>query len=151
MVFFSGIWKLTDATFVGNSLQEKIILHNIKKHNLYQCSDCPQAFAAENVLESHRYHHQNQSGRGKKRASESPESAPSKKRRITKMYNPAENYRITPLGEQKMRKFNTTANRYRVQFQDLEIRNLPNILQSLRRLFSSVIRDLTGIDNFQAL
>lgn len=122
-----------------------------KKHNLYQCSDCPQAFATENVLESHRYHHHNQSRRGRKRASESPEFGPSKKRRINKMDNPAENYRITPLGEQKMPKFNTTANRYRVQFQDLEIRNLPNILQSLRRLFSSVIRDLTGIDIFIGL
>lgn len=110
------------------------------------------SFSTENVLELHRYHHHIQSGRGKKRASESPESGPSKKRRITKMDNPAENY-ITPLGEQKMRKFNTKANRYRVQFQDLEIRNLPNtgILQSLRRLFSSVIRDLKGIDNSKAL
>lgn len=90
-------------------------------------------------------------GNGKKRASESPESGPSKKRRNIKVDNPAENYRITALGEQKMRKFNTTANRYRVQFQDLETQNLPNILQSLRRHFSSVIRDLTGIDNFKAL
>lgn len=122
-----------------------------KKHNLYQCSECPQAFATENVLELHRYHHHNQSGRRKKRASESPESGPSKKRRITKMDNPAENYRITPHGEQKMRKFNTTANRYRVQFQDLEFRNVPNTKQIHRRLFSSVIRDLRGIDNFKAL
>lgn len=28
---------------------------------------------------------------------------------------------------------------------------MPNILQSLRRLFSSVIRDLTGIDIFKTL
>lgn len=40
-------------------------------------------------------------GNGKKRASESPESGPSKKRRIIKVDNPAENYRITALGEQK--------------------------------------------------
>lgn len=67
------------------------------------------------------------------------------------MDNPAENYRNTPLGGQKLQKFNTTANIYWVQFQDLEIRNLPYILQSLRYLFSSVIRDLKGIDNFKAL
>lgn len=94
----------------------------------------------------HQSHHHGQSGRGKKRANESPEPGPSKKRRITKMDDPSENYRINPHGEQKMQKFNTTANRYRVHFQDLEIRNLPNILQSLRRLFSLVIKDLTGID-----
>lgn len=64
------------------------------------------------------------------------------------MVDPTKSYKVTPLGERKMRKFNTTANRYRVHFQDLEIRNLPNILQSLRRLFSSVIKDLTGIDTF---
>lgn len=120
--------------------KRRYLAQHRKKHNLYQCSDCPQAFATENVLELHRYHHHNLSGGGKRRASESPESGPSKKRRITKMDKPAENYRITPLGEQKMRKFNTTANRYRVQF-----------LQIHRRLFSSVIRDLTGIDNFKAL
>lgn len=131
--------------------REDNLAQHRKKHNLYQCTDCPQAFSTEHTLESHRYHRHNQSGRGKKRASESPQSGPSKKRRITKTDNPAENYRITPLGEQKMRKFNTTANRYRVQFQDLEIRNLPNILQSLRRLFSSVIRDLTGIVIFKTL
>lgn len=131
--------------------REDNLAQHRKKHNLYQCTDCPQAFSTEHTLESHRYYRHNQSGRGKKRASESPQSGPSKKRRITKTDNPAGNYRITPLGEQKMQKFNTTANRYRVQFQDLEIRNLPNILQSLRRLFSSVIRDLTGIVIFKTL
>lgn len=27
-----------------------------KKHNLYQCTDCPQAFSTEHTLESHRYY-----------------------------------------------------------------------------------------------
>lgn len=117
-----------------------------KKHDLYQCSDCPQAFATQDNLESHRYRRHGQSGRGKKRANESPESGPLKKRRITKMDDPTDNYRVTPLGEQK---FSTTANRYRVNFQDLEISSLSNILQSLRRLFSSLINNLTGIGNFK--
>lgn len=99
----------------------------------------------------HRNHRHGQSGRGKKRAIESSESGPLKKRRITKMDDPTDNYTVTPLGEQKMRKFNTTANRYRVQFQDLEIRNPPNILQSLRRLFFSLINDLAGIGNLKTL
>lgn len=87
--------------------------------------------------------------RGKKGANESPESGPLKKRRITKMDDPTDNYRVTPLGEQKMSKFSTTANRYRVNFQDLEISSLSNILQSLRRLFSSLKNDLTGINYFE--
>lgn len=81
--------------------REDNLAQHRKKHNLYQCTDCPQAFSTEHTLESHRYYRHNQSGRGKKRASESPQSGPSKKRRITKTDNPAENYRITPLGEQK--------------------------------------------------
>lgn len=89
----------------------------------------------EDDLDLHQSHHHGHSGRKKKRSNESPESGPSKKRRITKMDDLPENYRIISLGEQKMQKFNTTAKRYRVHFQDLEIRNLPNILQSLRRLF----------------
>lgn len=66
------------------------------------------------------------------------------------MDDPTDNYRVTPLGEQKMSsKFSTTANRYRVNVQDLEISSLSNILQSLRRLFSSLIHDLTGINYFE--
>lgn len=65
------------------------------------------------------------------------------------MDDSTDNYRVIPLGEQKMPKFSTTANRYRVNFQDLEISSLSNILESLRRLFSSLINDLTGIGNFK--
>lgn len=99
----------------------------------------------------HRYRRHGQSWRGKKRANESPKYGPLKKRRITKMDDPTDNYKVTSLGEQKMPKFSTTANRYRVNFQNLEIRSLSNILQSLRRLFSSLINDLTGIGNFKTL
>lgn len=67
------------------------------------------------------------------------------------MDDPTDNYKVTSLGEQKMPKFSTTANRYRVNFQNLEISSLSNILQSLRRLFSSLINDLTGIGNFKTL
>lgn len=81
---------------------------------------------------------------GEEKREQSPESGPLKKRRITKMDDPTDNYRVTPLGEQKMPKF-----RYRVNFKDLEISSLSNILQSLRRLFSSLINDLTGIGNFK--
>jgi len=42
-----------------------------------------------------------------------------------------------------MKKFNTTANRYRINFKDLEIRNLPNILKSLHKIFTSILRELT--------
>lgn len=93
----------------------------------------------------HRHWRHGLFGSGIKRANESSESGPLKKRRITNIDDPTENYRNTHLGEQKMRKFNTTTNRYRVHFQDLEIRNLLSILQSLRRLFSSVIKDLIDI------
>lgn len=65
------------------------------------------------------------------------------------MDDPTDNYRVTTLGEQKMPKLSTTAYRYRVNFQDLEISSLSNILQSLRRLFCSMINDLTGICNFK--
>ena len=42
-----------------------------------------------------------------------------------------------------MPKFSTTSTRYRVTFQDLEIRGVPNILKSLRLLFSSIIKNIT--------
>lgn len=42
-----------------------------------------------------------------------------------------------------MPKFSTTSTRYRVTFQDLEIRGISNILKSLKLLFSSIIKNIT--------
>jgi len=42
-----------------------------------------------------------------------------------------------------MPKFHTTSTKYKVTFQDLDIRGIPNILKSLRLLFQSVIRNIT--------
>lgn len=64
---------------------------------------------------------------------------------ITKMHAHTESYIVTPLGEQKMRKFNTNAKLLRPGNQQY----MSNILQSLRRLFSSMIEDLTDIDTFK--
>lgn len=35
VLFFSGIWGLTDATYVGNSLQGKTILHSTEKSTIF--------------------------------------------------------------------------------------------------------------------
>lgn len=65
------------------------------------------------------------------------------------MDDPTDNYRVTPLGEQECRNLVPQQTNNRVHFQDLEISSLSNILQSLRRLFSSLINDLNGIGNFK--
>lgn len=136
--------------FCGKRLarEDNLAQHRTKTRSVSMFRLSPSLCKQDN-LELHRYRRHGQSGRGKKRANESPESGPLKKRRIIKMDDPTDNYRVTPLDEQKMPKFSTTANRYRVNFQDLEIGSLSNILQSLRRLFSSLINDLTGIGYFE--
>ena len=114
-----------------------------RKHDQYQCPHCPQAFATLNSLKEHQTRQHQQTSGGKKRGSESPKSSPSNEQR--KVDNPSDYYTITPIGEQKMRKFNTTATRYRVNFRDLQITGLSDILQTLHRLFTSIVKEITGM------
>jgi DNA-directed RNA polymerase subunit RPC12/RpoP len=113
-----------------------------QKHDAFQCPDCPQAFATQENLEVHQCRQHSQFGGGRKRRLESPQPGPANKQR--KLDNPSNYYNIKPIGEQKMRKFNTTATRYRVNFNDLQIRELPDILKTLRRLFTSIVKEMTG-------
>ena len=42
-----------------------------------------------------------------------------------------------------MRKFDTTLTRYQVNFKDLQIRWLTDILKTLHRLFTSIVKEMT--------
>jgi hypothetical protein len=48
------------------------------------------------------------------------------KRRITTYDDLEDSFSISIIGEQKMPKFNTTSTKYKVTFQDLDIRGIPN-------------------------
>lgn len=73
------------------------------------------------------------------------------KRRITKYDNPKDSYTIRAVDEQNMSKFNTWSMRYKVTFHGLGIRSLPNILKSLKILFTSISKDITEYMNITIL
>ena len=113
-----------------------------QKHDAFQCPNCPEAFATLNNLKVHQARKHDQTGGGRKRRSESPQPGPSKKTRAKE--DPMDLYTITPTGEQRMAKFNTTARYYRVNIKNLEVTTLPKILKTLRSLFASIILQLTS-------
>lgn len=131
--------KICDKQFFR---QDNLKAHELK-HDLYQCVNCPQAFTTQVHLESHRNHHHGQIGGSAKRKSSDDDNGLVTKRRITKYDNPKDNYTISFIGEQKMNKFNTTSKQYRINFNGLDIQSLQNVLQSLYRIFKSIIHDLT--------
>lgn len=73
------------------------------------------------------------------------------KRQITKYDNPEDSYTIRAVGEQTMSKFNTRSMRYKVTFHELEIRSLPNILNSLKILFTSISKNIIEYINITDL
>lgn len=73
------------------------------------------------------------------------------KRRITKYNNPEDSYTIRAVDEQNMSKFNTRSMRNKVTFYGMEIRSLPNILKTLKILFTSISKDITEYMNITDL
>lgn len=129
--------------FCGKKFKREGNLKNHEqKHGEFQCPECPRAFTTQENLEFHQSWLHNQSGGDRKRRSESPQPGPASKQQ--KPDDPGDYYTIATVGEQKMRKFNTTATRYQVKFKELQIRGLPDILKTLRRLFTSIVKEMTG-------
>ena len=127
------------------SREDNLRQHKLKHGNefFHECVDCHQVFNRPDNLELHRTRHHLQTGRWRKRTASSPQPGPSIKRRITKYDNLEDMYTIRVVDEHAMPKFKTTSTRYRVTFRNLEVRDLPNILKSLQRLFTSVLKNLT--------
>ena len=66
-----------------------------------------------------------QIGKGIKRKSTTIDG-PLIKRRTTTYHDLEDSFSISIIGEQKMPKFNMTSTKYKVTFQDLDIRGIPN-------------------------
>jgi hypothetical protein len=57
--------------------------------------------------------------------------------------HPDQYYTITKEKGQKMPRFNTKSNEYRVTFNELNVQSVPDILKTLQNLFDSVLTDVT--------
>ncbi len=49
----------------------------------------------------------------------------------------------TKIRQQNIKKFGTTATSYNVQFKELEVVDVPDILKTLKQLFGAIIEDVT--------
>jgi hypothetical protein len=121
---------------------------NLKAHmrrhdrRIFITDVCNHVFSHPETLDLHKRNRHGQIGKGIKRKPKTTDG-PLIKRRITTYDDPEDSFSIRIIGEQKMPKFNTTSTKYKVTFQDLDIRGIPNILKSFRLLFQSVNRNST--------
>lgn len=128
--------------------EDNLKTHREKHGNntYYECDICYKVFGRKDNLDLHKQNHHLQQGRGSKRNLDQILST-SVKRQITKYDIPENSYTIRAVDEQIMPKFNTRFMRYKVTFHGLEIRSLPNILKSLKILFTSILKDITEYIN----
>ena len=101
-------------------------------------------FLSKSVLQDHILTHENQTGGAAKRQNEENEDVSNKKRRVVSV-GAAENfYNIEKISERKIEKFKTTASYYKITVNDLEVRGLQEILKALKKLFQSIINNITA-------
>lgn len=48
------------------------------------------------------------------------------------------------INEKRIEKFSTTASYYKISVNDIEVRELPNIIKTLKQIFQSIIDSITG-------
>lgn len=117
-----------------------------KKHDDedgHHCNHCLKAFISEDALNSHIQGHHEQIGGGAKCACDtSPPPNQGKRQKLQKTDNAEEFFDIVKVSEKKIEKFKT-AIYYKVAVKDIELRDLPNILKSLKILFQSILDRIT--------
>lgn len=122
------------------NLERHIVRH--KDESLHQCSECGTFFSRKDGLELLMRHYHNQVERCLKRNGDNVNETPVK-RRLTRKDTSDRFYDLRVISERNIPKFRTTSTAYKVTFKELEVRDLPKILQTLALLFRSLIKDLT--------
>lgn len=118
-----------------------------KKHDDedgHHCNHCLKVFISEDALNRHIQGYHEQIGGGAKRARGiSPPPNQGKRQKLQKTDNSEEFFDIVKVSEKKIEKFKATAIYYKVAVKDIELRDLPNILKSLKILFQSILDRIT--------
>jgi len=76
------------------------------------------------------------------RAEDQEGGGPVKRRRVQE--NPNDFYTIRDISEKHIEKFKNTATYYKIDIQDLEVRDLPIILKTLKAIFQSILDRVTA-------
>ena len=117
---------------------------HLEKHrtqNNVHCSECGRAFTRPDNLQRHMLE-KHQIGGGVKRVADTSDVGSVK--RLRKDDDPRQFYVMTKLKEQKMEKFRTTASTYRVKFRNIDVGDVTDILNTLKRMFAAVLEDMTS-------
>ena len=142
-------WKKYDCSKCKKVFTRKDNLdRHMQKHlneNNYHCPQCLKIFTRQDAMEDHLFQHDVQTGgAAAKRQNEENEDISNKKRRVVSV-GAAENfYNIEKISERKIEKFKTTASYYKITVNDLEVRGLQEILKALKKLFQSIINNITA-------
>lgn len=126
--------------------KDNFIRHQLRHQNgtSYQCPHCGKLFTRQEQLNEYRQQHYAQYGDALKRPAENNENEePLPKRRLTAENNPEHFYSIQIIKETQIPKFQTKSTNYRVTFQELDVKSLPEILRTLKILFQSIIDNIT--------
>lgn len=120
---------------------------HMRKHqneNNHHCQTCSKVFTTVGALENHLLQHTNQVGGAVKRPSENSEREDYKKKRMELLGTPEKFYDIEKVSERKIEKINTTASYYKISVKGLEVKGLPEILKTFKKLFQSILDHIVG-------
>ena len=116
-----------------DNLTSHILTHT--RLDRYHCNKCGSSFTNPTALENH--HKTHQTG-GAKRANDDEATAQATKR---VKENPKAFYEMKKVSESKIPKFNTKKTTYNVKVKDLNIRGVPESLEVLSSLFTSILEN----------
>ena len=106
-------------------------------HAQHQCKECGKVFAKADNLNEHRL---TKHGSQMKKRSYNDKVEPPAKRLKEDV---TEHYTLRKIGETRRKKFNTTKTTYKVNFKDLHVTGLKDILRALKDIFGSLIKKVT--------
>lgn len=136
-------WRKYSCEACGKCFTRKDNLdQHIKKHekeNYAHCEECGKVFSRPYTLNRHK-ERVHQVERGQKRplddALENIDSPVTK--RLRKEDDPRQYYTLTKVKSQRIEKFKTTANSYKITFKNIEVTE--NILTTLRQIFTAIFQ-----------
>lgn len=126
-----------------SNLDNHLLRH--KDSSQHECQTCGKVFSRADLLQLHAKEKHIQSGSGAiKRSTDYTANNPNpKKRKLATSDDPEEFYNIHTVKETNIEKFKTKATYYKITLHDLEVLNMEDIFKTLKKLFTSIIENIT--------
>lgn len=119
---------------------------HMKKHNSdnsHHCPDCLKVFISEKALTRHiQQNHKQFGGAAKRTLREQDDDHENKRQKLET--EDGVHFVMNKVSERKLEKFRTTASYYKIYVDDVEERDLPNILKYLKTLFQETLNRMAS-------